>query len=282
MRIAYIILVHKNPEQVVRLVDRLDNSNTLFIIHIDLKSAPFVHQKMHTHLVSKSNVYFCKPKKVYWGDFSQVSVTLACIKELLKNQLDYDYCKLLSGQDYPLKSASYIQAYLQQHRGKEFIENFALPYVGWIEGGDESGGMDRINYHYLFKNDSRTQLGFVKRRFPYRFQPFAGSSLWCLSSKCINYINQFVSKNPLFVNFFRTVDLPDEIFFQSIILNSLFKEKVVSSNLTYTHWEWNADHPSLLGKEHFEALISSYYLFARKFDTNQDLEILDMLDQSRR
>jgi len=38
MKIAYIILAHKNPDQIKRLVLRLNTEGTSFFIHIDKKA----------------------------------------------------------------------------------------------------------------------------------------------------------------------------------------------------------------------------------------------------
>jgi hypothetical protein len=86
--------------------------------------------------------------------------------------------------------------------------------------------------------------------------------------------------NPAFVNFFKYVDIPDEMFFQTIILNSPFKESVINDNLVYIDWENpNPSYPRTFVKTDFEILVSSSKLFARKFDVSRDADILDMIDQ---
>ena len=122
-------------------------------------------------------------------------------------------------------------------------------------------------------------MPFPKRKFPKGFKPFGGSSYWCLSRECIEYVHNFINQNNEFVDFFRYVLIPDESFFQTIILNSPLRNSVNNNNLNYIRWIPKAPSPIILGKSDFEQIISSEKLFARKFDLNKDADILDMIDQ---
>jgi hypothetical protein len=64
-----------------------------------------------------------------------------------------------------------------------------------------------------------------------------------------------------------------------LLLNSKLKEQITNNALTYTDWEYNAPHPTILGKSHFSNLSESSCFFARKFDYHQDAEILDLIDK---
>ncbi len=45
MRIAYVILAHKYPEQLVRLISQLNTNDVSFFLHIDKKpDDKFYHQ----------------------------------------------------------------------------------------------------------------------------------------------------------------------------------------------------------------------------------------------
>jgi hypothetical protein len=76
------------------------------------------------------------------------------------------------------------------------------------------------------------------------------------------------------------VDVPDEIFFQTIILNSSFARRAVNDNLRYIEWkDPDAGSPAILRKSDFQKLASSSKLFARKFDMTVDTEVLDFIDR---
>ena len=56
-------------------------------------------------------------------------------------------------------------------------------------------------------------------------------------------------------------------------------ETVVNDDLRYVEWrEWNDSRPAALGKPAFAKIMSSGKLFARKFDVEEDAEILDLID----
>jgi hypothetical protein len=82
------------------------------------------------------------------------------------------------------------------------------------------------------------------------------------------------------VRFFRYVDVPDEIFFHTIVLNSPLRDTVVNDDLRYLEWREPelAGGPALLGESDFDKIMSSGDLFARKFDITVDPDILDMID----
>ena len=68
--------------------------------------------------------------------------------------------------------------------------------------------------------------------------------------------------------------VPDEIFFQTLVLNSPHRDSVVDANLRYIDWPG----PRVLRADDLDALLGSGMLFARKFDETVDAEILDLLD----
>ncbi len=98
-----------------------------------------------------------------------------------------------------------------------------------------------------------------------------------LSKDTIEYIHDFTHRNPDFVKFFRNSFIPDEIFFQTIILNSERKTKVVNDNLRYI--DWVDEKPAILTEKYFQAIQTSSQLFARKFDQTCDSTILDTIDE---
>lgn len=89
-----------------------------------------------------------------------------------------------------------------------------------------------------------------------------------------------MNANPNFVNFFKYVDVPDEIFFQTIVMNSPYAQCVVNDNMRYIDWkDWDAGSPAVLGREDLGKLAASPKLFARKFDESVDPEVLELIDE---
>src|SRR5689334_22760176 len=101
MNIAYIILAHKYPQQLIRLVDRLNEDETSFFIHVDQKTNNEIYQEMFKGLSKYQNVYFLNRHKCYWGGFGHVLASIEGIQEIFDRNISCEYIKLLTGQCYP-------------------------------------------------------------------------------------------------------------------------------------------------------------------------------------
>jgi hypothetical protein len=280
MKIVYLILAHNLPQQLARLVNILNNKDSHFFIHFDGRSKVPM-EEVKQWLFSSPNVHFVPRRhKCRWGQFSLVRATMTCIETLLTSGIEFDYVFLLSGQDYPIKNLSYIESFLKKNQGKQFITWFSLEQENELT--HQSGpfqSMKRIENLHLFFRSRSIHLP-IKRKFPNNFSPYGGSQWWTLSRDCINWLAKFTRENPDFVNFFKYTFIPDELFFQSIIMNSSFKEDTVNNNLRYVDFtRANPNPPAILGTEDFEFLSNgTNALFARKFNIKRDSKILDLID----
>ncbi|WBW96647.1 beta-1,6-N-acetylglucosaminyltransferase [Oceanirhabdus sp. W0125-5] len=261
MNIAYLILAHKSPTQLIRLINTLNCENAYFFIHIDKKSSNYMLNQIINTFRNHNNIYYIDRCNCSWGDFSIVQATMKGIEHILNTNLCLDYVILLSGQDYPIKPNYYIRDFLIGNYGKCFIHNFPVPLQGW-----HNGFHHRIPKQY---------------RLPSNISLYGGSQWWGLTKECIKYIYDFVINNPDFVQYCKHLYVPDEIFFQTIVLNSHFKQTVVNTGLRYIDWDsvpHPKTHPAILTKNYFPILNNSRTLFARKFDIDIDSQILDMID----
>ncbi|MBD2077889.1 hypothetical protein H6F86_29175 [Phormidium sp. FACHB-592] len=277
MRIAYIVLVHQYPAQLVRLVHKLKTENTSFFIHIDRKAAPSIYHAIVNEIGNLPDVYLLKRHNCYWGELGHVNATIEGIKALLNSKTVFDYTVLVTGQCYPLKANSAIEMFLNAQQGFSLMEHFPLP-SSW------QWRIEKWHIRFFSKKfmvPKRQSNLSIKRRFPSGLEPFCGSAYWCLSRECIEYIDKFLHHNHNFINFFRFSFAPDEMFFQTILLNSPLKHTIINDNYWYIKWLPAAANPIVLGVADFETMTTSSKLFARKFDATQDPEILDRLDRAQ-
>ncbi len=103
MRIAYIISAYKYPEQLIRLIHRLNSEKNSFFVHIDKKTNDKIYNQIVNGLSHLPNVYFLNRHKCYWGDFGHVNATIKGIKEIFNRNLPIDWIILATGLDYPIK-----------------------------------------------------------------------------------------------------------------------------------------------------------------------------------
>jgi hypothetical protein len=272
-RIAYIVSAYQRLPQVARLVRRLHSEKTCFAIHVDRKTDDEAFRALVADLRGLSSVHFLDRHICHWGGFGHVRATLKGIDHLQELGSGFDYAILLTGQDYPIKSNEYIDRFLESANGKSFMAFSPVPSASW----SPRGGLDRVEYRHLRFYGHHVRLPF-KRGFPPGLRAYGGGAYWCLSSECIEYVARFVAGRPDVVSFFRRVDIPDEVFFQTILMSSELAESIVNDNLRYIDWT-RGHRPAILGTDDLEALRTSPKLFARKFDVQQDEEVLDLIDR---
>lgn len=306
MKIAYLILAHDQPVLFARLVGALAGADARFFAHIDAK----VDAARFRSAVTAHPVHFvAAPVKVNWGGYSQVAAMLSLL-QLAAQHGPHDYYVFLSGRDYPLRSQREISTHLEASAGKSYMNFYAL-----TDGVDFVAKVRRYCYYDIYARLPGRWLQRVANRLvrdisnalPARtfisgMQPYRGSTSWCLSQPVVTYLLAFVADpaNQAYLKFFRSVNCADEIFFQTIVLNSPwaaslahFEEDVLRRvpgdmknenkvSLHYIDWNPAREDPAILDASDFSALLTSGKFFARKFDTHKSAAVLDMLDVARR
>ena len=275
MRIAYIVSAYRLPDQLVRLVRRLHAPEARFAIHVDRKTDDAIYERMRSGLAGLDRVDFLERHVSHWGGFGHVEATLKGIAHAVGSGEPFDYAVLLTGQDYPLRAPGAIAEFLSQAEGRSFMNHWRLPHPGW----SGRGGLDRLERWHWIAYRRRLHVSLpLRRRLPGALEPWGGGPYWCLAGPAVHYVHDFVAENPAFVRFFRHVFVPDELFFQTILMNSPLRDTVVNDNLRYLDWA-REPAPAVLELRDLPAMIASEKLFARKFDAGVDARVLDELDR---
>lgn len=285
MKIAYLILCHKNPNQVQILIDKLNSRNTDFYIHIDKKSKEF-------DLNKKNNIFILPPERridVRWATSSMVSATMELIHFMLEHNKVYDYIFLISGQDFPIKTNEEIEKYLTDNLGFNFIEVLPhthklykrykkrneLYYPRWMQKSSVCAKVLKKLYILLSGGYMHTFVIFKRTNIENITFEF-GSQWWCLTYECLLWIANYIDNNQKILKFFENSLTPDECIFQTAFMQSPYKENI-HNNITYLEWAENKNNPRVFTAEDYCLLKSSDCLFARKFDIEADKEIIKLL-----
>jgi hypothetical protein len=284
MKIGFLILAHKNPFQLTMLIDALlSYEGATIFLHIDRKSESLFQQIRQKYQNSERVELISERYKVYWGSYNQIRATLALIKAAGKATGPEYFC-LLSGQDMPVQPVKNLASFLTKNKGIEYLVNFKLPDPQWYQGG-----LDRLrNYHINIANHgylshrintviARLQnYTGIKRRL--RYELYGGSNWFNLSAEAIKYIVKYIEQHPEYLRQFRHSSCADEIFVQSIILNSDFRSRVVADDLRFIDWSSGPEYPRLLRNSDFDKLVQvKDKFFARKFDEEKDRVIIERL-----
>ncbi len=297
-QLAYLILVHKNPEQAARLVSRLNVPGVRFFVHVDKGTPSAVYHRFCELLAPFPNVHLVKRHRSRWGEFGIVRATLETMQAALASRPPVDYLVLLTGQDYPIKSAAEIETFFARADGRSYLDYHPVPSPSWPQAerrlqswyarilGEQVLLPRRQPLRAVWRRPRRWPVWLIslvlpsQRRLPKGCVPYTGSAYWALSRAAGEYVLEFVRKNRRFVRYFRRVFCPDEIFFQTVLVASPLQENIVSRSLHYIDWSKGGAHPAVLTAEDLPALGRSEALFARKFDPEVDPRILDLIDKT--
>jgi hypothetical protein len=314
-RVCYYLQTHKNPMQIARLVRLIREASPdgIILIDHDAKVAPLdagIFQSM-------PDVHVFNGRARY-GDFSHVDRYFAAVDWLDDHGVAFDWFQNLSGQDYPIRPVSEIEDLLATTEHDGYLQYAPVfpkrtpPTADWGAGPEYNlcrpfDAAVRLEYKSRFFGSPthtkqlllrpfmiinwiqpwvRFSTAFgtagVRRKstvFGDGFICYGGSFFCALSAPCVRYARDFARENPDMVKFFRTVLGPDEIFLHSVLVNS-GKFRFAPVGTHYVDWtNSHYNHPKILGVADLPVLLASDRLWARKFDTDVDAEVLQLLDR---
>ena len=289
-RHAYLIFAHEHPNQLASLLRLLDHPDNDIYLHLDPSASGFHHDTLRAQMrlgtLSIYSIQHCA-----WGGETLIDGILALLGEATKR--DCQYLHLLSGSDLPLRPQSQIHAFFEENPGLEYID-FDEPVL--------SGAVlkDRLRTYHFFQNSRETypaiknldcfllsaqhKLGINRlKRADFRFQK---GSLWFSITK--EFALYSLANAEKYRPFFRFSKCGDELFFQTLLLNSPFLPQKATNtyndpaaSMRCIDWErGNGTSPYVFRSEDYAEIMQSGMLFARKFDERVDSEIIRRIAQT--
>jgi len=282
MKQAILITAYKDFDQLKLLINQFDDDYTIYI-HVDKKS--ILSKKMKLEILSIDNVkYLQQDYKVNWGGLNHMLSYIKLSIIALKNKENY-YFHLITGQDFPLQSKSTFN-----QLDKDYIRYFKMPAPFW-----KDGGLDRLelfNFYDIFNakkslkwisriNKLQNKLGYKRPINNFLGQLYCGGTYWSLTRETLEYVINFTKKNKKFLRRFRYTLCAEEMYFQTVIMNSKFSKNVINDDLRFIDWEsGKGGSPALLDEEDYENIIKSGKLFVRKVSL-KDNELLKLLIKNK-
>lgn len=269
MKIAYFIMLHQKAYQFRWLFDAIYSEHDLYCIHIDQKSDDKFHEEVKRYVGSrKTNITFLRSRKVTWGGWSQVSVELDAISQMLAADHGWSYFINLSGQDYPIKPIAQIKRQLQAEWPRSFIRAWPFATIKEIEPSDP-----HLNRFFAFEAFGRLVRTGARLPFPNTIDiKFKGSNWHMLTREFCEWLVADPTTKRV-ARYVKYIVSPDEIFFQVLIMNSPFRDRRTEDFRPFVIWPG----PKTLRTEDYQNLLHSDCLFARKFDEAVDKNVLNRL-----
>ena len=281
MKHAILITAYTDFQQLEKLINQFDENYNIYI-HIDKKSK--ITPERIQRLSENRNVkYLSRKYKVNWGGFNHLKSYLLLSEEALNNK-ENEYFHLITGQDFPIKDNQYFDKLLlsETDQKSNYLDYFKMPTSRWF-----NGGMHRLEFYNLYDlinaktEPGRRLINFILKvqkkiniRRPIKFaeQLYGGSTYWTLHRNCLQYVINFTKKNPDFYKRFKYTFCAEEIYFQTIIMNSEHSKNVINDNLRFIIWDnRKGGNPAFLNENDYEAIIKSNKLFARKINSSNDV-----------
>lgn len=311
--VAYLIMCHKNPHQVNRLISKLQLVHSVCFVHVD-SQANFNPENIRGGVLTQKRYHGVL------GSYSLVQISdelMRCAKEYGKEKgIHFGYYCLISGQDYPIRNVSSIQDELQNSYPKPYIDCTPCAKGNWVYNGSSNSAWwniaDRKINRWLPKPNlirklvkcpmfvanliTRRQMNARMRLSKNHIDLYGGSAWWVLPDKMVDYLleaaRNFTRGNKFYP--LTGVGVPEENYYQTLLMNSSFKEEIdvnspemVAQNCkTYAHFLPEGrpftGHPYIFTVKDTKCLMeqANNRFFARKFDETVDSDILNWIDEN--
>ncbi|MET3538804.1 beta-1,6-N-acetylglucosaminyltransferase [Chryseobacterium limigenitum] len=270
--IAYLILVHRLPDQFKRLFTAIYELSNFYLIHIDKKASLEIGEEVTVFLEKYPNVHILKSETVIWGGYSMVQAELDGINYLLNMNAKWDYFINLSGQDYPLKSQKIIKDFLSKNNGKNYIK-----FADQEKVRPET--MNRIENYFEELEDNISDKTH-KREFMKDVIPYIGGQWMILTRNCCEFICNSTEVKK-YEDYYLNTLIADESFFQTVLMNTSFNGILVDDDKRAIIWIPDGDiklRPKTFTGTDLDFLQKGNHLFARKFDDNVDDKIINSIE----
>lgn len=281
MKIAVIVQCHRLTEaleySISKFKDRLD---VFVLIHVDGKS----DLNDFRHLECSNVVFMSSRVIVNWGSFGQIKSTLKSFEWLRYNNIEFDYVSVISGDDVLLHSVEDFLGFLHKNRGVEFIGVQK-------SGNDFYDPSERVFYRYpkfFFNKNINVKrrifllifrffriFGFYRNKY-FNSLPrcYKGSSWFTITFDAMMYVLIFLEKNKNYELAYIDSFCADEVFFQTILVNSSYRGSINRINcldiddneasLRYIDWKSGPDYPRSLDADDIKNAKEGALFFARK------------------
>jgi Core-2/I-Branching enzyme len=288
-KIAYVVMIHNNVENVASLLDALldnDDEGDVFVyLHVDYGKDFWLtygfFKEIQRLARERKNVKVMETRfPISRGHISILWAQLRAFFDLL-DMITFDYVVNLSGSDYPLKKGKVIWEHLERRSGGNWIY--------WNDGGWQADQrLDRM-YHCLGKEGD---LSCALDQNPREYRSWSGmsdlfrnrykGSPWLiLHYSAVEYLRTS-SRTKLLLIWSEHTLCPDEMFFPIFFAASPFVNKTYrdpkrlmrrDERLQLMDWtvgdRWDIEY------------WQKYFCWIRKVDVVKDKELKELLDAIR-
>lgn len=279
MRVANIIIAHKNPGQLLRLIQQFSGDKFQHFIHIDGRC----NLNDYRSILDRPDVTVVKKRrKPVWGGNGFLLSTLEAIRTVKSSNEKFFYYNLMSGMDFPIRPTQELFTFLEHAYKTEKREFFEI-----IEMKDWGAQHRYVRYHFpdvtikgrYFVERWISRLIGPRSFYSNKMIPYGRSAWFTATNDFIDYALDFMDKNPSYLKYLMTTWSSDEFCWNTLIMNSPFKNNLAEGYLRYIDWSAGGANPKTFTTNDLDRILASGQFLARKFDETVDNEILIQLEE---
>jgi len=295
--LAFLVLSHRDPGQVLRLVKALREGDqaAVAVRHDQRRSTLDAHD-----VETAGGWLLTDAHEVGWGDDAYLRMIVEALQTTVRIT-GADWVVTASGQDYPLRPAGDLEKHLggAEHQAllhdswpldlrsppqppkDEFFRRYRYRHYPMPRRPARLIGraLGPLAYQRSMPAGTRDLLGVLPPRHPF------GSGLRChvssdwlmVDRQAIESVARFARENTTVMRHYARTVIPTESFFATALAAD--PEISVGSALRAIRFQPGAPHPDTWGEEDVGELLASGAYLGRKFN---DPGVMDRLDEARR
>jgi hypothetical protein len=269
MKVAYFIMLHRLERQFEWLLSALWNPHDLFLIHVNKTAPQPLDNAIRALCANLSNIRFLPRAPTSWGGWSLVERTIEALRFLCRDSHEWKYFINLSGQDYPMRPLSELREFLHEHDGQNFLQIRHL-------ATEPFHVRRRLHWYCVERNGQLQRLPIPNFRALLADVQWYGGFWGILSRDFCEWLLED-ELTEVYRRALRHTKIPDEFFFQTLLMRSPFADSWDPNPRRYLEFEPRSPSPKTLTARDLTAVMASSAFFARKFDEAVDVEILRRL-----
>ncbi|MEM1272577.1 MAG: beta-1,6-N-acetylglucosaminyltransferase [Pseudomonadota bacterium] len=265
--LGFVMLCHTALDRAADVARYWAERDCPVVIHVDKRVEAAEFNALKDQLSGLWNVRFSMRFACEWGTWSLVQASQSASEVLLREFIDVRHVYLASGACLPLRPVEELRAYLAERPRTDFIESVTTEDVDWTVGGlAEERFRMRFPFswkrqRWLFDRSVELQRRYgATRRIPDGVDPHLGSQWWCLTRQTLSAILADPQRRR-FDRYFRTVWIPDESYFQTLVRR--YARDLESRSLTLSKFDYHGK-PHVFYDDHLQLLQRSDCFLARK------------------
>jgi hypothetical protein len=295
MKLVYLVVSHRNPDQVLRLVRALrEGPSAEVVVRHDLRRS-----RLDAHEVERAGGRLLHDElRVEWGAWSYLRMLLASLEGIAAEH-DPDWLIVLSGQDYPLRPLAQVEERLASAEYDAYLgdpwrletsalppppaEEFFLRYAYCHLPAPPLRWFPRRLRRVVYFRERPRQFGVRRPRLPFRddLRCWVSSDWPTLNRRALQVVLRTCREERRLMRHYRRTLAPAESFFATALMNAPGL-RVSDDFRRFARFQPGAPSPDVLTSADLDELRACGADFARKLDAGVDARVLDLLDELRR